>query len=66
MTTYTNLTKPTGTSYTNSNPAGKIDYDQFDIAYDDASMYYDGINPNMYTDVTKPNGTSYTNLTKPS
>lgn len=66
MTVYTNITKPSGTSYTNQNPIGKEQYDDPSLMYDDTSAFYDGINPSQYTSVTKPSGTVYTNLTKPS
>lgn len=65
MTTYTNLTKPTGTGYTNQNSIGKQQYNQSDIEYDDATIFYDGVNPNLYSNITKPSGTSYTNIAKP-
>jgi len=65
MTTYTNITKPTGTSYTNLNSIGKEQYDQATITYDDSSTFYDGTNPSQYTTVSKPTGTSYTKLAKP-
>ena len=66
MTTYTNITKPSGTSYTNTNAVGKEQYDQATLTYDDSGTYYDGINMSQYTSVSKPTGTAYTNLTKPS
>lgn len=66
MTVYTNITKPTGTSYTNQNISSKQQYDQSDIFYDDASVFYDGDNPFQYTNITKPSGTTYTNISKPS
>ena len=65
MTTYTNLTKPSGTSYTNQNSVGKEQYDQPSLSYDDSGTYYDGTNTGLYTNITKPSGTSYTNLAKP-
>lgn len=65
MTTYTNIAKPSGTSYTNQNAIGKQQYDQSDITYDDANVFYDGINQSLYTNITKPSGTSYTNIAKP-
>lgn len=63
---YTNINKPTGTSYTNINSGGKEQYDQANLSYDDASAFYDGYNPNLYTNLTKPSGTIYTNISKPS
>jgi hypothetical protein len=65
MTTYTNITKPSGTSYTNQNGVGKEQYDQSNLEYDDALVFYDGVNESLYTKVTKPSGTSYTNIAKP-
>lgn len=66
MTTYTNIAKPTGTSYTNMNSIGKEQYDQPTLEYDASNIFYDGINPNQYTNLTKPTGTSYTNIAKPT
>lgn len=66
MTTYTNINKPSGTSYTNQNSTGKEQYDQSTISYDDSNVFYDGINASQYTNVTKPTGTSYTKITKPT
>lgn len=54
---WTPVAKPSSTNYTNVNPDGKTQYDQSDIAYDDSSIFYDGVNPAQWTDVTKP---SYT------
>lgn len=54
MTTYTNITKPSGTSYTNQNGVGKEQYDQATLTYDDISTYYDGINLLAYTKVSTP------------
>lgn len=66
MTTYTNITKPSGTSYTNQNTQGKEQYDQASLQYDDSSTFYDGVNANLYTNVAKPTTTAYTNIAKPS
>lgn len=65
MTTYTDITKPSGTSYTNLNPVGKEQYDQPSIAYDDSTIFYDGTNQSQWTDLNKPSGTSWTNIAKP-
>lgn len=65
MTTYININKPTGTSYTNTNAMGKEQYDQPDITFDSALTFYDGTNTNLYTNITKPNNTAYTNISKP-
>jgi hypothetical protein len=65
MTIYTNITKPSGTSYTNTNTIGKQQYDQNDLQYDDSNTFYDGVNQSQYTTITKPTGTIYTNIAKP-
>ena len=54
---WTPVAKPSTSNYTNVNSAGKTQYDQSDIAYDDPNMFYDGINPTQWTDILKP---SYT------
>lgn len=51
---YTFISKPVGTTYTNTNPIGKQEYDQFDIMYDDPNTFYDGIDMNQYTNIPKP------------
>jgi len=66
MTIYTNITKPSNTTYTNKNTIGKQQYDQSDITYDDANVFYDGINESLYTNISKPSSTTYTNIAKPS
>lgn len=53
-TSYTNITKPSGTGYTNLNPIGKQQYDQSDVAYDASDVFYDGISASQYTTVAKP------------
>lgn len=63
---YTDVPKPTGTSYTNVSKGGLINYDDSSLAYDDPNTYYDGINPSLYTNVAKPVATSYTNIPKPT
>lgn len=63
---YTYISKPVGTTYTNINPGGKTQYDQSDVTYDQATMYYDGVNPSEYTNIAKPTSTSYTNIPKPT
>ena len=66
MTTYTNITKPSSTPYTDSHPQGKEQYDESTLTYDSDSTFYDGTNTGLYTNVSKPSSTSYTNITKPS
>lgn len=64
--TWTKVSKPSAQTYTNSNPAGKEQYDQTSIAYDSTTTYYDGVNPNQWTGVAKPTTPSWTNVTKPT
>lgn len=66
MTVYTNIAKPSATSYTNLNPLGKQTFDDVTVSYDDTVTTYDGTDVNLYTNITKPVGTSYTNISKPS
>lgn len=62
---YTKIPKPGATPYTNINTIGKQQYDQADIAYDDSSVFYDGINVGAYTKLAKPVTASYTKIPKP-
>lgn len=63
---YTRVTKPTSYGYTNVNPQGRQQYDQADISYDDASVFYDGVNETAYTTVAKPTSSVYTKIAKPT
>lgn len=56
---WTPVAKPVGTNYTNVNPAGKSQYDQSDIAYDDSSIFYDGVNLSAWIGIAKPVGQGY-------
>lgn len=62
---WTNISKPTGTPYTNTN-AAKLTYDEPSLSYDDSGTFYDGMNQAAYTNIAKPTGTSYTKITKPT
>lgn len=53
---WTNLSKPTGTPYTYTNPKGKETYDDMSVLYDDPAVFYDGINITAWTGVAKPTG----------
>ena len=66
MATYTNVAKPTSSVYTNINAQGNEQYNQANLAYDDSSIFYDGINEAAYTSVSKPTGSVYTSISKPS
>lgn len=63
---YTNIPKPGAQTYTSINTQGKQQYDQTDILYDSAMVFYDSINTGAYTNVSKPVSQIYTNVTKPS
>lgn len=51
---WNNVSKPTTSGWTNLNPAGRTQYDQADITYDDSAVFYDGADPSFWTMVTKP------------
>lgn len=63
--TWSNITKPINSSWTNTNPSGRTQYDQVDITYDDAGIFYDGVNEGAWTKLTKPTTSSWTNIAKP-
>ena len=65
MPPYTNVAKPTSSVYTNVNPVGKEQYDGPSITYDDANVFYDGVNETAWTNVSKPVGSVYTKVLKP-
>ena len=62
---WTPVTKPTVSGWNSVNPAGRTQYDQPDVTYDQADMYYDGVNPNSWSNITKPSSTSWNNIAKP-
>jgi len=64
-TTYTNIAKPSATTYSNQNAIGKEQYDDTNVLYDSATVFYDGVNQALYTNINKPTATSYTNIAKP-
>lgn len=51
---WTNVNKPTTPTWTYLNPQGREQYDESTIEYDDANVFYDGVNPNQWTDIAKP------------
>ena len=65
MPPYTNVAKPTSSVYTNVNPVGKEQYDESGFTYDDANVFYDGVNETAWTNVSKPVGSVYTKVLKP-
>lgn len=66
MPTYTNIPKPTGTPYTNTNVQGREQYDEPSITYDSSATFYDSEDFNSYTNISKPVGTPYTSIAKPT
>ena len=48
------VTKPTTSGWANTNPSGRTQYDQSNITYDDASIFYDGVDSSAWSMVTKP------------
>ena len=63
---YISIAKPTGAGYTNVNPVGKEQYDESGFTYDDANVFYDGVNETAYTNLAKPVGSVYTKISKPT
>lgn len=66
MTTYTQVPKPNQTGYSQQTFQGKQIYDDPNVLYDSADVFYDTVNENQYSIVAKPSQTSYTTVTKPS
>lgn len=62
---WTNISKPTGTAYTNVNTQGKEQYDQASLTYDDANTFYDGTNMNQWSNITKPSNNAWVTIAKP-
>ena len=54
MSAWNNISKPSASNWSDEHPQGKEQYDESTITYDDADIYYDGLNPNQWTDVAKP------------
>jgi len=63
---YTDVAKPTSTTYTNIGFQGKQVYDQYDVIYDDPNCFYDSVNQSQYTNIAKPTTTTYTDVSKPT
>lgn len=56
MANWTNIAKPTDSTYTRINPVGKEQYDQASLTYNDTNVFYDGVNLTAYTNLAKPIG----------
>lgn len=52
---WTSVTKPTGTTYTNVNPIGKQNYNDASLTYDASSATYDSTDVLAYSYVRNPN-----------
>ena len=63
---YTDVAKPTGSSYTNLAPVGKEFFDDVITTFDSGDNFFDGISLSAYTDISKPTGSSYTSISKPT
>ena len=63
---WTKIAKPTTSGYTNINPQGKEQFDQVDVTYDSATVYYDGVNHSAWTKITKPSSETWTSINKPT
>ena len=62
---YTNVSKPTGTNYTNLTH-GIVIYDDSTFIYDDSATPYDGFDATVYTNLAKPTSSVYTKIAKPT
>jgi hypothetical protein len=60
---WTNVPKPIGANYTRINSQGKQEYDQFDLTYDDPTIFYDSTNEAAWTGVVKPALPTWNDLT---
>ena len=63
---YTYISKPTSSTYGTSNVAGREQYDQSNLTYDESTVFYDGVDENAYTNIAKPTSSVYTMVTKPT
>lgn len=63
---WTNVPKPTGTPYINTNPNGKEQYDQASLTYDSATTFYDGVDQLAWSSVAKPTSSAWTLVAKPT
>lgn len=63
---WTPVTKPTISAWTNPNPGGRTQYDQATIMYDDPNTFYDGVNNSAWAKITKPSASSWTKIVKPT
>jgi hypothetical protein len=63
---YTNVAKPTDSTYTAINAQGREQFDQASLSFDDSLTFYDGVDENAYTSVSKPTGSVYTFISKPT
>jgi hypothetical protein len=62
---YTNVPKPTSTSYNRVTFSGHYIWDDSNVFYDDPNVYWDGVDISAYTNIAKPTSTTYTNIAKP-
>lgn len=63
---WNNAAKPSLLAWMNINPGGKEQYDQSNITYDEATVFYDGINPGMWSEVAKPSVQAWVKVAKPT
>lgn len=58
MSSWTNVSKPSDSTYVKISPQGQETYDESTITFDDPNVFYDGVNALAWTDVSKPTGES--------
>jgi len=62
---YTNVSKPTGSSYTKLSKGDDKFFDDTNVDFD-ANVFFDGISNSLYTNISKPTSSVYTKLSKPT
>lgn len=62
MPGYTNIPKPTGSSYINVNSSGKESFDDDGVTFDSANTFFDGINNAVWSNLNKPNFSNPTTI----
>lgn len=63
---YTNIPKPTDSSYTLVTLEGQYIWDDAGVSWSDPAVYWDGNNVAAYTNIAKPTSSTYTLIAKPT
>ncbi len=62
MPGWTNVSKPTGASYTKLSPQGNEFFDDAGVDFDDADVYFNGINSSAWTMVARETTNEFINV----